>query len=83
MEPTQLLVGLAGIAIVVALYWGFAMFMRKRFVILYHSQALTELVTELRRIATALERAHPDPVQLAQLQPTDGTHSVANSMFGR
>ncbi len=67
MEPTQLVVGLIAIAVVVCLYWAFAMFMRKRFVILYHSQALSELVGELRRIAVALERAHPDPVQAAQL----------------
>jgi len=67
MEPTQLLAGLIGIAVIVGIYWAFAMFMRKRFVILYHSQALSELVVELRRIAEALERSHPDPVQLAQL----------------
>jgi len=67
MEPTQLVVGLIAVAVVVGLYWSLTMFVRKRFVILYHSKALDELVGELRRIALALERAHPDPVQLAQI----------------
>ncbi len=62
MDSTQLLLAVVVLGVVVALYWSLAMFMRKRFIILYHSQALTELVVELRRIASALERAHPDPV---------------------
>jgi len=69
MEPTQLFAALTAIAVVVLGYWAFSVFMRKRFVILYHSQALTEAVVELRRIADALERPHADPVQVAQRQP--------------
>lgn len=83
MELSQLLLGLAVLGVILAVYWSLTLFMRKRFVILYHSKALDEVVVELRRIAAALERAHPDPVQQAQLDGQHGQRNVLNSMFGR
>ncbi len=51
---TSLLV-LAGFVVLALIYWGMGMFLRKRFVILYHSKALDECVSELRGIRQALE----------------------------
>lgn len=81
MEPY--IAAIAALAVVVLLYWAASIFLRKRFVILYHSQALTELTTELRRCANALEKL----VGQERAQPEQGTEEkvtrVSSSMFGR
>ncbi len=74
---------LAGFAALVLIYWAMAMFLRKRFVILYHSKALDELTSELRGIRQALERAHPKPELEAKPAEKPDGRQVSSSMFGR
>ncbi len=81
METALMVLG--GFVVLALIWWGIAMYLRKRFVILYHSKALDELTSELRGIRQALERAHPKPEPVDHpAEKTDG-RQVSSSMFGR
>ncbi len=81
METSLLVLG--GFVVLALIYWAMGMFLRKRFVILYHSKALDDVVGELRGIRQALERAHPKPESVDQPAEKPDVRQVTSSMFGR